>query len=308
MAVFEVMFQQECGLIDFDFARNGFLLHLSALDSTQKIIYYDTISEQVTTLFEVDYSSPFSNRHRGGSVSWRNNTVYCSFGYGITDNDAQELDNGRGKLIKIDSSGSSILAYGLRNPFRFSIDWPHFWIADVGDQLMEEIDYFNFETDTLINYGWPCWEGTIEHGGTCEMVYHPIFEYPHDGHASITGGCMHDGYYYWADYRTGVLGKIDELGINHPIDTLVDVTSMAVNPVTNKVNLATWDGDVFELDETPLSIDTTQPDEVEYPCRTCYDEYVDILGRHWEFPPVGIAFWATRNSIVKSRLQFIFPE
>lgn len=306
--VFPVMFQQECGLIDFDFVPDGYILHLSSSDSTQKILRYDTLFGTIDTLLSVKYTLPFSNRHRGGSVVYLDSIIYCSFGYGSLGDHAQDFNTLRGKLIKLDSSGPSILAYGLRNPFRFTIDWPDIWIPDVGDQSIEEVNYFNFETDTLINYGWPCWEGSMEHGGDCGFVYFPVFEYSHNGSASITGGCMYDNYYYWSDYRTGEGGKIDSLGFNYPLTMIVDVTSMVVNPLTNKINLATWDGGVFELNETPLSIDTTQPDEVEYPCKTCYDEYVDILGRHWEFPPVGIAFWAIRNSIVKSRLQFIFPE
>jgi hypothetical protein len=304
--VFPVMFQQECGLIDFDFVPEGYILHISSTDSTQKILRYDTLFGIVDTLLSVPYKLPFSNRHRGGSVIYQDGIIYCSFGYGANLNHAQDFNTLRGKLVKLDNTGPSILAYGLRNPFRFTIDWPDFWIADVGGQLMEEVNYFNFETDTLVNYGWPCWEGSTEHIDTCGSVSYPVYEYAHNGPASITGGCMYEQYYYWSDYRTGEGGKIDSLGFNYPLEMIPDVTSIAVNPVTNKLNLATWDGDVFEMEELPLSIDTIQPDEIIYPCKNCYNLYFDIYGRRWEYPPIGIPFWAIWNSIQRSKLQYIF--
>jgi len=59
-----------------------------------------------------------------------------------------------------------IWAYGLRNPFRFSIDREtgEFWIGDVGQSNWEEINYlptgyFPLSPSDLRNFGWRCREG-----------------------------------------------------------------------------------------------------------------------------------------------------
>jgi glucose/arabinose dehydrogenase len=54
-----------------------------------------------------------------------------------------------------------IVAYGLRNPWRFSIDRATntMFIADVGETAVEELDRLSL--DRLgANFGWPCLEGS----------------------------------------------------------------------------------------------------------------------------------------------------
>jgi glucose/arabinose dehydrogenase len=112
-----------------------------------------------------------------------------------------------------------ILAYGMRNPYRFTIQ-PHtgqVYIGDVGQELWEEIDRVpsppGFGQQAL-NFGWPCYEGgpegnlqqpvwaTLEKP-LCTSLYAapsqvtaPIFAYPHpdtpgyeDGHAFSGDAC-----------------------------------------------------------------------------------------------------------------------
>lgn len=52
-----------------------------------------------------------------------------------------------------------IVAYGLRNPFRFALrpDSDEIWIADVGWVRNEEINVADL--DRVRNFGWPCFEG-----------------------------------------------------------------------------------------------------------------------------------------------------
>jgi glucose/arabinose dehydrogenase len=55
-----------------------------------------------------------------------------------------------------------IIAYGLRNPFRFTIrpGTQELWIGDVGWTTWEEINRLVNPTDaTVENFGWPCYEG-----------------------------------------------------------------------------------------------------------------------------------------------------
>lgn len=115
-----------------------------------------------------------------------------------------------------------IWAYGLRNPWRNSFDREtgDLWIADVGQDAVEEIDFQPVTSTGGENYGWRCMEGNTCTGLTgCTCVIGcvgspltcPIFTYTHaaDGFScSITGGYVYrgcampdmHGIYFFADY------------------------------------------------------------------------------------------------------------
>jgi hypothetical protein len=57
-----------------------------------------------------------------------------------------------------------IVAYGLRNPYRFTLDpnstTTDLWIADVGEATYEEVDEDSHPlSKPTLNFGWPCYEG-----------------------------------------------------------------------------------------------------------------------------------------------------
>jgi hypothetical protein len=71
-----------------------------------------------------------------------------------------------------------IWAYGLRNPFRFSVDRAtgDLWLGDVGQGAWEEIDYlpadyYPLAPDGAVNFGWKCREG-------CETLTCPATDCP----------------------------------------------------------------------------------------------------------------------------------
>ncbi|MGH9112031.1 MAG: PQQ-dependent sugar dehydrogenase, partial [Acidimicrobiales bacterium] len=94
-----------------------------------------------------------------------------------------------------DPNNRRIVAYGLRNPFRFTVrpGTDELWIADVGQSTWEEIDRSIGDDATVDNFGWPCMEGAgrIARFDTldldlCESLYTagtakaPLFTYRHD--------------------------------------------------------------------------------------------------------------------------------
>ncbi len=99
-----------------------------------------------------------------------------------------------------------IYAWGLRNPFRFSIDPSTglLWIGDVGEQAKEEIDIGGKGSD----FGWPFYEGTVHYTqaqqsfqptGACEGISPsrpctpPLYEYIHElGRSAVIGGPVLD--------------------------------------------------------------------------------------------------------------------
>ena len=60
-----------------------------------------------------------------------------------------------------DENARRIVAYGFRNPFRFTIrpGGNALWIGDDGTNLWEEIDVAPHPDREVRNFGWPCYEG-----------------------------------------------------------------------------------------------------------------------------------------------------
>jgi uncharacterized repeat protein (TIGR01451 family) len=94
-----------------------------------------------------------------------------------------------------DPNARRIVAYGLRNPFRFALrpGTSELWIGDVGWNEWEEIDRVQSPTAGVTNFGWPCYEGDDPQSGydgtnlaVCETLYgkrtaeEPVLAYHHD--------------------------------------------------------------------------------------------------------------------------------
>jgi glucose/arabinose dehydrogenase len=131
----------------------------------------------------------------------------------------------------IDNPGvpSEIWAFGLRNPWRYSFDRQtgDLFIADVGQNAIEEINFQAFDSQGGENYGWRCYEGSDPYNTSgCnppENYTFPISEYTHSlGRCSITGGYVYrgcaipefHGTYFYADYCTGEIWSFEFDGVN----------------------------------------------------------------------------------------------
>jgi glucose/arabinose dehydrogenase len=118
-----------------------------------------------------------------------------------TTSDPTGLD---GSIIRVDplTGARSIVAYGLRNPFRFTFrpSTSEIWLGDVGWNTWEEIDRFD-PGGAAENFGWPCWEGnalspslTYTQLPLCKSllaaaVTRPVFAYSHTGPVASGDGC-----------------------------------------------------------------------------------------------------------------------
>ncbi len=196
------------------------------------------------------FDQPFSN-HNGGWIGFGPNDgyLYISAGDGGSGNDpgnrAQNTTLLLGKMLRIDIDGDDfpndpdanyaipasnpfaggggageVWAYGLRNPWRSSFDRAtgDLWIADVGQNNYEEIDFEPAGSAGGNNYGWRCMEGfhcTGLTGCTCNDagLVLPIHEYTHSQGCSVTGGSVYRGAaiphlrgtYFFGDYCTAKL-------------------------------------------------------------------------------------------------------
>lgn len=121
-----------------------------------------------------------------------------------------------------DSNGlDEVWAYGLRNPWRFSFDHVtgDLYIADVGQNLWEEVSFQPGTSQGGENYGWNIMEGThCFLGEDCDQtgLVLPIAEYGHDQGCSVTGGYVYRGQdypemtgnYFFGDFCTGIIWRV----------------------------------------------------------------------------------------------------
>lgn len=119
---------------------------------------------------------------------------------------------------------NEIWAIGLRNPWRFSFDRQtgDLWVADVGQNQYEEINYVPAGQGAGLNYGWNWMEGLHCFRDGCDpgAFYAPIHEYDHGaGECSVTGGYVYrgaafppmTGNYVYGDYCSGRIWSLFRL-------------------------------------------------------------------------------------------------
>jgi glucose/arabinose dehydrogenase len=106
------------------------------------------------------------------------------------------------------ANAQRIIAYGLRNEFRFAFrpGTNELWAGDVGWNTWEEINRIPNVTDNVAeNFGWPCYEGTGRQSGydnanltVCESLYGtgqtaPYYAYNHSASVAPSDGCPTGG-------------------------------------------------------------------------------------------------------------------
>jgi glucose/arabinose dehydrogenase len=215
----------------------------------------DPASEEV--LLTVD--QPYPN-HNGGQVGFGpDGYLYIGMGDGGSGGDpqnhAQDDASLLGKLLRMDvnalSPAPQVVARGLRNPWRFSWDSNgDLYIADVGQNRYEEVDYVAGGNAMGLNFGWHVMEGTHCYQPTtgCPTTGFvlPVAEYAHGaGDCSITGGYVYrgsrfprmQGIYFYADYCSGRVWGLrhDPVGWSSELlaDTSYAVTSFGLDEAGN---------------------------------------------------------------------------
>jgi glucose/arabinose dehydrogenase len=162
------------------------------------------------TILTIDH--PTNGNHNGGQLQFGpDGALYAGTGDGGSGNDppgnAQNPSVLLGKLLRLDlNGGASVVALGLRNPWRFSFDRQthDLVIADVGQNAYEEVDFAPAGTPAGVNYGWRCFEGFHRTANSCAStggMTAPVFEMPHSG----TGFCAIVGGYVIRDPALGAL-------------------------------------------------------------------------------------------------------
>lgn len=189
---------------------------------------------------------PDSNHNAGDLAFGPDGYLYIPLGDGGGGGDpgdnAQDLNELLGKVLRIKVTGAQtyaipadnpyandnnpatraeIWAAGLRNPWRFSFDrQTHaMYIGDVGQGAYEEINFQAADSTGGENYGWDCREGAHPYNQNQQSpactpngsYIDPIFEYGRSDGCSVVGGYVYRGaaypsligHYLLADYCTG---------------------------------------------------------------------------------------------------------
>jgi uncharacterized repeat protein (TIGR03806 family) len=195
---------------------------ISRFTSVDGGLTLDPGSEQVL----LTVHQPFNNHNGGGIKFGPDGFLYIGLGDGGSSgdpqNNAQDTSNLLGAFLRIDVSGAGdytippgnpfagnarcdtgqgaaacpeILAWGLRNPWRFSFDrhTGRLWAGDVGQNAREEINLI----EPGGNYGWRFREGFACFNPPTDCpsagLVDPVIDYPHTDGRSVTGGYVYRG-------------------------------------------------------------------------------------------------------------------
>ena len=261
-----VSVEGEGGLLGMVFSADGRQLYVHYTDQNGDNVisefpigpeFADSEAERVLLRVE----EPFSN-HNGGDLTFGpDGLLYIGLGDGGSGGDPEGNGQNRGTLLgsilRIDPdpvAGSpysipatnpfavstedyrpEIWIWGARNPWRFSFDRDNgdLWIADVGQNKFEEINYLPNGSDGPgrgANLGWNLVEGGSCFQGDCDLANFaaPVAVYDHDLGCSVTGGVVVrrsglsylDGAYVYGDFCSGRVWTIDADLPAEPIEIL----------------------------------------------------------------------------------------
>ncbi|MGH2536070.1 MAG: PQQ-dependent sugar dehydrogenase [Candidatus Promineifilaceae bacterium] len=223
---------------------------------------------------------PYPN-HNGGQLQFGpDGLLYIGMGDGGSAGDPQ--NNGQdpttllGALLRLDVDAEGaygipagnpfsgelgtrpeIWAIGLRNPWRFSFDGltGDLYIADVGQNAWEEVNFVPAGAPGGANFGWSILEGSHCYGeDSCDPagLELPVAEYSNpDGGCAISGGYVYrgrqhptlTGNYFYGDYCSGLVwslfrGPAGEWTVNLVAQTGLTVSSFGEGQ----------DGEIYLLD------------------------------------------------------------
>ncbi|MDJ0924238.1 MAG: PQQ-dependent sugar dehydrogenase [Acidimicrobiia bacterium] len=285
----------------------GLAFHPSYADNGRFYVYFsdendDTRLAEYTVGSDPAFADPGSyrelmlfdqptERHNAGMLEFGpDGYLYVAVGDGGDGgHNGQKSDTLFGTILRIDVDGGEpyavpgdnpfvdgggapeVWAYGLRNPWRFSIDAESnsMFIADVGQQDWEEVNVVSLDQGGA-NFGWAYREGSrcFSHP-ECEETETvlPVVEYGHSDGCSITGGYVYrgadipelNGTYFYSDWCTGWIRSFRyEGGAAVDVREWPELDPGQVNTFGvdgfGELYIGTWGGDVWKL--VPIRAET----------------------------------------------------
>ncbi len=321
-------------------------------------------ADPTSELIILTVNQPASNHNAGDLAFGPDGYLWIPLGDGGNNPGTRSQDplNLLGKVLRIDVDNPSgglnygiptdnpfvgdagtrdeIWASGLRNPFRFSFDGNALWIADVGQNKWEEVNYIpDVTTGGGYNFGWQCYEGPDPYFTTgCEPIanyYFPDFEYFHNanGGYSITGGRVYrgsqyttlTGTYIMADYASDnfwqLRPQMDGSLSSDRQNFSTDITAVAFgeDEARELYVVSLMGGIIYQIQATPaLPVDftdwrgeLTRQKEVQLTWATARERGADYYEVQRSVPggvfaPIGRVA-ATGDAEIESRYNFTDP-
>ena len=239
-------------------------------------------------------SQPYTN-HNGGLIKFGpDGYLYVGMGDGGSagdpDNNAQNPDTLLGAMLRIEPSASDddpasyenppdnpyldeyqaqteVWAIGLRNPWRFSFDRQtgDLYVADVGQNQYEEVNFVPAGQGGALNYGWPIMEGLHcfrqENCDQSELLL-PVVEYSHaQGGCSVTGGYVYRGEqfaelrgnYFFGDFCSGMIWSLFRTAdgqwqwSEEPVTTVDGSITSFGEDLAGELYVVTQQGDIYRI-------------------------------------------------------------
>ena len=256
----------EMGLLGLTFSPAGDLLYTSSVNRQQVSELWewpvapDGSVDASRGRLVLSLPQPFWN-HNGGDVTFGpDGYLYLGFGDGGGAGDplraGQDPHDWLGTILRIDprpgpsgepytipasnpfadgnAGAPEVWVWGARNPWRFSFDrvTGDLWVADVGQDLLEEVNRLPVTGSGAgrgANLGWSDYEGSVPFWSNDEPPGHvrPVVEYRHgtDERCSVTGGYVYRGsrlpglssVYLYSDFCDGTLWGYDDVAGAHPL-------------------------------------------------------------------------------------------
>jgi glucose/arabinose dehydrogenase len=278
----QTLFSGEQGLLGLAFhpgyRTNGhFFVYFTNANGSSNVVWRYTATPPSTNVVNpasgaeiIRIAHPVEANHNGGGIQFGpDGYLYFAPGDGggacDPNNHSQDLGTLLGKMARIDVDSAvpyavppdnpfvgaagarpEIWATGLRNPFRFSFDREtgDLFIADVGQDAQEEVNFQAAGSPGGQNYGWKCMEGVLSN--TCATacataaMRRPIITYDHVPPGpcwSITGGYRYRGSripplagrYFFADYCSSRIWAASEAAGVWTVGTPLDFADFGIS-------------------------------------------------------------------------------
>ena len=209
----------ERGLLGLAFLDNWLYLHYIREDGDARIVRFD-VSDPAAPgpeepIFDLGTTGHY---HVGGAIAFGpDGKLYIGSGEGkrrareLPSRIAQSTVAFKGKILRINPDGSvpadnpwhnAVWAIGFRNPYTFAFGPEgQLYVNDVGEKEWEEVN----DVHGGSNYGWPDCEGPCDADGFED----PLYAYSHEEGIAITGGAFWAGGYWFGDFASGWLRRLD---------------------------------------------------------------------------------------------------
>jgi hypothetical protein len=264
----------ERGLLGLAFSKDGSTAYLNYTDlnddTTIARVSVDNDGrfrrETLSTILII--KQPFENHNAGDIVVESSGMLLVPTGDGGSGNDPLRvsLDDSSplGKVLRVNPQNGTytILARGLRNPWRVDLYDDRLWLADVGQSSFEEVNVLNNVQQLsggseIVDFGWSAYEANERFNTDQTSVDHipPVIAYEHgDDGCSISGGAVAEtgtltSRFVFGDYCSG---KVWSISTNEtsPKATLHfdDIDSLAAIVRANKnLYVLSLNGDIWQI-------------------------------------------------------------